>query len=389
MQYTKSMRLTNSNKLYTIFLIWWFVPIYITLLKIFFDPSLMSMLRNVVYIILLLYALTVNHGRISKKFCIFIVSYISIFFINLIFINYKYYAVIEAIPSLIFFSTPVYIFSVPNFRIINLLEKWYKWCAFHTLTVPICVLLKNTGLTSYGDIASITTLNLTILIYTYFKLHKNKMILFCIFINFISLFLFGSRAPLIATVIVAIFLYIFPLKEKKLTQIVIIIVLTIIFIYIILNLVTIMTSFRDILTQYGIESRTITKFVNDLSQNLKITDMAESSGRERIWSIAIEYIKTRYGMPSGFGVIRHLTDGKIYFSHNLFLDMYIVLGIFIVPVFITLFQKLRKARKTLYKAEYQVCLTFGLYFFVSSMTGAHFLGDPYAIVVWGILFFYL
>lgn len=389
MQNTKSMRLTNGNKLYTVFLIWWFIPIYIILLKIFFDPSLMSMLRNIVYMLLLIYAVFVNDGRIPKKFCVFIISYILIVFINLIFINYKYYAVIEAIPSLILFSTPVYIFSVSNFQIMSLLEKWYKWCVFHSLAVPICVFLQNIGLITYGSIAGITTLNLLVLIYTYFKMKKDKIILFCILTNFISLFFFGSRAPLVAIVIVFIFIYIYPLKEKRLSEMIMIMLFAILFIYMILNLEPIMISFRNLLSQYGIESRTITKFVNDLTQNLKITDMAESSGRDQVWSIAYEYISSRYGLPGGFGVIRYLTNGQFYFSHNLFFDMYIMLGILIIPVFIILFRKLRKARSTLHKLEYQFCLAFGLYFFICSMTGAHFLSDSYAIVFWGALFFYV
>ena len=102
----------------------------------------------------------------------------------------------------------------------------------------------------------------------------------------------------------------------------------------------------------------------------------------------IRILKERFFfLPGGFAAVRGITDGNVYFSHNFFLDIFVMFGIFAIPVIFLVIIQIYNLSKIVEKKVFLSFCSFVLFWFICSLTGAHFMSDSYAIVSWSILFF--
>lgn len=377
------MKSRNIN----IFLIWWFSELYFNLIKIVSTNRAVILFQYICYITLFIIALWNNKFKVKRNFMVFSLGYLSITLINTMCVSYPTYVLVESITAFCVFLAPVYIFSTDAISVEELLYKWNRWAIIHTIFLPFFSLKIFSVHISYGIYASVTVLNIVVLMITYFKVERKVVTLFCIIYNFLILLIKGSRMPMAACVVLGIILVLFPLYKKRAQKMCMLAAGSIILLGTLLNIKQLLIWANDYLLGKGITSRTIQMLLQDLG-NKSMIEMAGSSGRDWIWEIALDAIKEKKGLPMGFGVIRNMTNGQIYFSHNIFLDMWIIMGIFtIILVMAGGYVYLKKKRKYS-NIEKTVLNSFGIYFFLCSLTGAHFLSDRYAVVFWGMLFFY-
>lgn len=379
---------SRAECLNVIFLFWWFWPVYSIILQVFMSDRAVSYLGYLFFMLLFFSALCINRRRLKKSFIIFVLLYILFGLINIFLVSYWYFVTVEMGASLIKFIVPVYIISYSdNGTMRNLIFKWYHWGIYHTFFLPLIYILMNCGVIGYGGVATAVVPNIVILLIGFYYYGWNKLEGFLMFlVNFCFLFLFGSRMPMVAILIVGAYLCIVWKKMFGHIKIFFVMGLTIIITVFVMNLREII----DILVGYcavmGIDSRTITKLSQDVGE-ISLIEMMKSSGRGDIWEISWKFLGNQFGMPGGFGVIRALTNGSKYFSHNIFLDISIMLGIFAIPLVMAVLYQLYRKYQLFSKENFVFCTVYGFFFFICSLTGAHFLGDSYSIVFWGMLFF--
>lgn len=384
-------KISNYGKiryLNIIFLLWWFWPIYSVLLEIIIPDRVVSYIGYLFFLLLFASALYINRGQIKRSFGIFVLLYIFLGIINIYLVTYWYYAVVEMGASLMKFIVPVYIFSyIDNADMEKIIFKWYQWGIAHTFLIPVIYVCMKRGIIGYGNVAVVTVSNIIILLIGFYIFSWNRLKgFFAFFANFIFLFLWGSRMPALATICVGIYLFAFWKRTLKNAKPVLLLLFSVIISLIFINIKEIVSFLCDYCISRGIDSRTITKFSQDIG-NLSLIEMMKSSGRGYIWETTWDFLKNQEGLPGGFGVVRALTNGAYYFSHNIFLDLLVIFGIFTIPIIIGLLYQLYKNYYLFSKTNFILCTTYGLFFFICSLTGAHFLGDSYAIVFWGMLFF--
>lgn len=93
-----------------------------------------------------------------------------------------------------------------------------------------------------------------------------------------------------------------------------------------------------------------------------------SSGRDSLYDTALDIIRNSYGFPNGISGFNVVGDNGIvfYYPHNIFLELFIVFGIFSIPIFIYFMYRLFKK----YKTSDEYLQFFILCFFVFSFSRA-------------------
>lgn len=386
------VKLNCIDKNSTLLLFWWYWPLYYVLLYSVFPSRAVVVMRYIVLILIFIASLENNKWRLNIRFVMFLLLYLIITSFNLILVTYKYEVLIESLTSLLAFITPIYLFSTKDFVLSNFIDRSFKWAISHTSFTLLAIFLAMTniiGSWSYGNVATVTVANIIILIYGLLvdKTHNKIKILITLVINSGALLVFGSRMPILASVVVSLILAILSFEKKPILKTCVFIILSILALGVLNYYREILSFIINTLNNYGIYSRALTILARDIG-TISLVDMMQSSGREDVWPIAIDVIKTRVGFPGGFGVIRHLTNGRINYSHNLFLDLGVVLGASIIPLFIMGMIRIRRMKQYLLKRERMFFITCFIFFIVTSLTGAYFLEDRYAIISWGLIFFY-
>lgn len=382
-----------NNRVYInnrLLVIWWYIPLIYNVIYSFFSYSFLALIKYIVYAVLFFFTTKINDYKFNKKFVLFIFSFIIFLLFNILAIDYRYYAMVEAITELLIFITPFYIVSLNYIFIRDIIVYMHKYSIFFTLFSILAILFSMFNLYnwSYGRVSSVAVLNVIFLLYsTFYKHDKKKLTIICLIINIIAIAFFGSRMPLMATFIAFLYLYFNFNNISYLKKYISIVIFTILISIILINIKSILNSVAVIMNNYGLESRTINLLLNDLG-NKSLIEMMMSSGREEIWPLAIDYILNNNGIPGGFGVMRNVTGGHIYFSHNLILDTFIMFGLLAIPLFSFISIKLKRLYSICDKNERIFISTIMIYFICTSMTGAHFLSDNYSVLFISLVLFY-
>lgn len=379
------LKISEIFNLDVCFLAWWFLKSYQLLCSVLIGFNNSALISYILDVIILLVAFIINHFKMPKRFLNFSLVYLLFVLINLSISDNQFYVATDAFTSYIFFSVPLYIIAC-DFSFARIFKKWFKVSVFNLLLV-ILLVYPNIGTFEYGDIGKIICANIIIVSIGFWKESSNKILVFFMFItNYLILLIYGSRMPAVATAIIFVIVPFVPIEKKTLRKFIIIILISVFIVYFVENISIIFNELNIVLSDHGIYSRTISRFANDIG-NTTLLEMVESSHRDEIWMLAEQFIHQNGYMPGGFGVMRSLTNGEVYYCHNIIYDLVVFFGMLIIPILLNFIYRIFKIYKHLNDLEKCIFLIFLLFYIIRGITGTYFLGDEYAIVALGVIYF--
>lgn len=369
-----------------IIVIYLYMGVFLNLLSLILNDKQISNIGYAITIFLIIYTLIINNFYVSKKLLWILVISLIYMTINLLVVSYKYFVLVEIFSILTSCFLPLYIIILGKVKYKYLLEFWFKIAKMLTLFFPIYIILYSKSFIGYGDIGVYSHTNTLIIIYYLFIIKEVKLstIIFLI-VNISMGFIIGSRMALISSIITSTAMILFLPQKRKFKHYFGIILFSVLALVVVLNIKDIIYFIYSITTKYGIRSRNLILFIEQL-EGASFEEF--SSGRAEIYKIVSEYISNRSGLPGGLAVPRYLTDGTYYYSHNVFLDFTLVFGIIgTIVFFIWYIYKNFKFFKLKQTDYYRFSLYFILTisFWLQSITGAYFLQNKFFLVSISIL----
>ncbi|RST59502.1 hypothetical protein D5F11_011780 [Siminovitchia terrae] len=303
-----------------------------------------------------------------------------IFFgINIMLVDYRN-LVFDEFFKYVFFGISAMIIASYEFDAKFVSRYWFRISIFFFILMHLLLGAVSQREFNYMHFGFITNFVFVGFMFQYYKRRKVIYLIALLYIMILS-FMFGHRGAVLVNLV--IFVY-FCYKIKLLKP------MYIIFISSIGAILYLFTSFRDnvllnvlyrLQTKLpdSINSYVLKKLIFSLeSENLDL------SGREEHYSYGVEIIREKlYFFPSGFGYFDHVTN--LGFPHNIFIDIYIVFGVFGALFLLYLFIKMRKILLRLNDLESLVIFSLFLYSFVRLMTGGTFIMEPSFWVIVGIV----
>lgn len=317
------MEITNEklekNINVIILLIYIYVPFITNILENAFSVS--PVVNYIIQIILTLFL--IFFYKINKKVCVFLSLFVIAIGINYIFVDYKYYVLVEGIQALLGIAIPCLVISNSKFDLEYFLKKWYKFSQRNLLLVLLSIFLLKKRIVNYSIFTSICVPNIFIISIMILlgkeKIRKNVIIAL---INISSIMIFGGRMAGVVSLCMIIVSLIYSSNINSRKKI-------LVYFLTIITAIVVLNYFEDILLwinnqliNRGLYSRNIALLIEQMKKN-----EIYYTGRDEIYIKCFDYIKSRTGLPGGFGVPLYLTDGKYYYSHNLILQLLITFGI--------------------------------------------------------------
>lgn len=367
------------------------IYIYFTSLILLMTPFVNEFLfKNLFLVALIIITILVNKFKVTWKI-LFFYTFLSVFvFLNLLLTEYVRYVFTDGISLILFSFIPLYLIGQKLVLLSDIKKMWFRFSILMTVLIPIFYIYRQNGYITYYDIGFFAHLNLLIQIYTFVesKYKRNITLIFIIIINILVLLILGSRMVLIASMVTSIFTFIILSNKKSIKFYFISLVIGTVSIFIINNLMEIMISINNLISGFGLRSRNLNLFISQLEGRL--ADTAVLSGRDNIYPIVIQFINENGIFPSGFGVVRKLTNGDYYHSHNFFLEMILIFGFTGVLIFLGLFiYKIILLIIKRYSQENPIILTLLpvllVSFIIRSLTGTFFITDVIFLVCLGII----
>lgn len=311
----KSMILAN------ILVIYIYTPYFFNISKNILNLS--SIYNYAIYILLALVAIFVTM-KINKKMIAFFIIFINLIIFNYIAVSYKHYVLVEGIQALIYMLVPSICISSDSFDLKKFVEKWLKFARCNLLLVILAVIFLKLRLVNYSIFTSICVPN--IFIESYILLRENsktKWSYINILFNIFIIAILGGRMAAAISVFMFLFAYLFSKKINIWKKIILVIVLIVLTYFLLNNLIEILYWLNQKLIQYNINSRSINLLIKQLESNeIYLTN------RDYIYEVSWEYIKSKSGLPGGFGIPLYITSGKYYYTHNIILQFLTFFGSF-------------------------------------------------------------
>lgn len=310
---------SRSVALAMILIIYIYLPYFLNVLENGFQIS--SIYGYIIYVILVIIAIGIT-GGINKRALVFLSFFGIIILINML-VPYKYYVFIEGVQALIGIAVPCVCISSSLFNLKIFIEKWWKFSELNFPLVLFSVLLLKLGWVHYSVFTSICVPNVFIGSYMMIQGIKKKRWLYVnVFLNVFLTAVFGGRTSAGISVCMILFAYIYS-ENIKLWKKIVIIMGGLISVYLVLNnLIDILHWISQKLAQYGMKSRSITLLIKQIE-----TKEVYLTNRDYIYSVCIEYIKKRVGLPGGFGIPLYITSGEYYYAHNIILQFFTFFGV--------------------------------------------------------------
>lgn len=309
----KSMILAN------ILVIYIYTPYFFNISKNILNLS--SIYNYAIYILLALVAIFVTM-KINKKMIAFFIIFINLIIFNYIAVSYKHYVLVEGIQALIYMLVPSICISSDSFDLKKFVEKWLKFARCNLLLVILAVIFLKLRLVNYSIFTSICVPN--IFIESYILLRENnktKWSYINILFNIFIIAILGGRMAAAISVFMFLFAYLFSKKINMWKKIILVIVLIVLTYFLLNNLIEILYWLNQKLIQYNINSRSINLLIKQLESNeIYLTN------RDYIYEVSWEYIKSKSGLPGGFGIPLYITSGKYYYTHNIILQFLTFFG---------------------------------------------------------------
>lgn len=310
----------KSTILAIILVIYIYIPYFANILENTFKLS--SLYEYIIYMILAIIAIGTTMS-INKRVVTFLFVFCLMIVINYFVVTYQHYVFIEGTQALIRITVPCLCVSNNIFNLKIFVEKWWKFSKLNLPLVLVAVVLLKQGLVHYSLFTGICVPNVFIGSYMVLQgIDKRKWLYINVAINVLVTAVFGGRMSAVISACMILFAYVYSDKIKLWKKIIIIVGL-VVSVYILLsNLVDILYWISQKLAQYGMQSRSVNLMINQIKNNeIYLTN------RDYIYTVCIEYIRGRAGLPGGFGIPLYITSGKYYYTHHIILQFLTFFGI--------------------------------------------------------------
>lgn len=333
--------------------------------------------------ILVCWILVINM-RINKKVLLFLIIFVSSVIINYFLVDYRYYVFVEGVQAFLGIAIPCLCVSSYKFHLDKFIEKWYRVSFYDTILVLISIVLLKLNYVHYSIFTSICVPNVFIISYMILeKKSPSKTMTIIALLNIAITAVLGGRMAAIVSACMLVLSFIYSRNIQIWKKLFFIIMLFLSAFFVLNYFEQILLFINEILNKYGIHSRSVTLLITQLStKELYVT------GRDSIYSVCIDYIKHNMGMPGGFGVALHLTNGEYYYTHNLFLQLLVMFGIpgAIIVIIATVYRFL-KCKKSFSPAYIRLLLFMFFSYFLIGMTGSSIWINYLSTIFIALLFF--
>ena len=299
--------------------------------------------------------------NLNKRALFFVYYIVSLIVLH----KYAYrYSTFEYIEALIYCFIPIYI----SFYKIDV-EKVLKYITFFSvLVLPVSEdFFKNVGQGSYETIGMSTTYNVlpfiiaTALHFWYYR-KKAGFLMWCGYaVNvyyLIKAIFYGNRGPIISLMVFVILIYLHKfdlegnLKKNTIKTVMTTLLVGGVTIYVVNNINDIILGLYKWLNSFDIQISAITKSVHKISSG----DL--SNGRNDLFAFVLDGIKEHYIIGNGIGTILYNSGGRHVYPHNIFLQLWYDLGVFLsLPMFCLIWKATKKTFfESAIKKDYAVIL---------------------------------
>ena len=310
----------KSTILAIILVIYIYVPYFANILENTFKSS--SLYEYIIYIMLAIITIGMTMSM-NKRVLTFLFVFCSAIIINYIVVPYRYYVFIEGIQALVGIAVPCLCVSNNIFDLRIFVEKWWKFSKLNLPLVLVAVVLLKQGLVHYSIFTSISVPNVFIGSYMVLEgIEKRKWLYINVAINILVTAVLGGRMSAVISACMILFAYVYSGKIKLWKKLIIIVGLVVSAYILINNSIDILYWVSQKLAQYGMQSRSVTLLINQIKSNeIYLTN------RDYIYTACVEYIRSRVGLPGGFGIPLYITSGEYYYAHNVVLQFLTFFGI--------------------------------------------------------------
>ncbi|MGN0351069.1 MAG: O-antigen ligase family protein [Roseburia sp.] len=364
----------------------------ILVLYIYF-PFLWNILENAfgapaiaqycLYIVLGLIPLAISHN-IDRIVSIFLIVFMLCIGVNCAVADYRYYVMIEGLQAFCGLMVPCICVTNTYFDLNTFIRNWHKIAYWNMPLVFLAVILLRANLVHYSIFTGICVPNVFILSYGIMQMKSKTSweTLFSI-INIIVIAALGGRMAAVVCVAMLVLAYLFSSKISSVKKLCFCVLILMLAVYMLINLNEILIWISDLLDKYGIKSRSVTLLIEQLkSKEIYMTN------RDVIYSLTMDYIKGRVGLPGGFGVALNITSGEYYYVHNLILQLLVLFGIpGTIGICLLLSYRFYVLRHSVDRNVFNLLVFMCISYFIIGMTGSSIFIHYLATIFIALFFF--
>lgn len=367
----------NINNFFLIVLLYISPIVYLT--TIIVPNQYLLYAENAAYFIFILCLLVYNKFKFKFKTIAILVIVAIVFLTNALLSQHPEYVIPIFINfSLILIPTLIVLDKKMDFQ--QVFKFWEKFALLFTVILPVYIVLNDLRKIGYYEIGYVTHVNLLFYAYLFSNFKKNFSIknMILLILNVFCCFIFGSRSVLAAGIVVILVAFFMFQNERKISYYFILSAFLICGTYIYNNLAEILINIQFFINKLGFSSRNLSLFIQELNNN----EGLYLSGRDGIYPIIIDHLKSSNGLPEGVGMARVLTSGKFYHAHNFLLEMLLtfglIIGTFLIVILLLIFVRLIFKK---YKDDNNKFLCILLISFLTrSIFGTYFFQDTIFVI---------
>lgn len=303
LEVTKKENVYSNRELAVIILLYLLPISYMS--SIVIPNAFLFYVEKILFILFFIWTISFNKFRFSFRSIITILIPLILFLVNALLSKYPTYVLAILGNFIVIFIPTIYLID-NNLKYKNIIDYWHKFSVVFTLLLPLFIGLYSLKKIGYYEVGLTTHINVIALAFSVSQKGKKIDYVYLI-INILVGLVFGSRSVFLASIVLTIVIYVFFKKNKNFSFYLLISVLLAISIYILNNLITILLMIQTLMIRFGITSRNLFLFIQQLSA--QSTDIY-LSGRDSIYPVVIEHLKTANGLPEGVGIARILTNGQ-------------------------------------------------------------------------------
>lgn len=371
----------NKKKNAIILMIFLYLKYIISCTSLFVFYKYTNIITIILTVIMMLIILKINKCRINYKLIITFLFIFSIYLINSLFVEYK---IIILNWWIEFLSYNLIIMYAINRGIDYdyIMKIWYKIAIYTSSMTIISYILGTISYAGYMFVGIYMSYNFMILYYVLLNDKQNKIKnFFFISVTFIILMLEGNKGSLITAGAGFIVLSYSYTRHKCLA----VIGGTFIGTVVLFNIKSIFEVVLKITDMMNISTVSVSRWLYFLEKGFR----GGSAGRDILYSDAVDIIRNSGGMPRGVGYYESITGWE--YPHNLFLDIFIVLGpiLGIIFIFWILYRSFRiiKRNKNINAPKVMFFKMMFCYFVMRTLTSSTFIKErSFWIIVFMIIF---
>ena len=289
-----------------------------------------------IFLLVIIGTVVVIRKKVTKRIIYFEFLFAITVFMNALIVEYPYYVLLEGIQALLYTSVPIFIFN-KDFQLKKFILLWYKFSKYNAILVIFTYYLYTNEIFNYGIFSFLILPNvIAIGLHIILKKIISCTDIIILLLNIFIIIIFGGRTSGMVCLLM-IYIAVFNMQNLRSKTIMLLLPL-LLFICLFVYIETIVNSLMNFMLSHNLQSRSLHLLANFIdTQEIYLT------GRGDIWLLCYEKIIENMGFPGGFGLVLYMTDGKYYYAHNIFLQLFLTFGVFIsFYVILLVIHKLRK-----------------------------------------------